>query len=961
MTARPLLVVFRSTCAATVFAVAGGLVGCADPAPAPPSTLDSPRAVVATRICLSNDDGQIAFSPPETCLDAQGAVREGDLRARAVVANAGDGLLHVVELDGTAPVIVDFDASVPGITGVRASGRPQTLSALDGFPGLIAVGTSEPPSLVIFDAAQGKRVDIVGNGQQFGLPTVPIALHAPAGTQRLVWAEPDRNAVASARMVVSCGGELGRHATGCALSVALEDVQRVYVDAPPVWVHIASDGVAWITRRGHSSVIQAALVEPALAEHCNGQPCVLQTLSVGQQCADGLDNDFDGLFDAADPQCFGPDDREDGTLRDGSVSTCTNGLDDDNDGLIDALDPECTGRLDQSERATIAVPPCDDGIDNDLDGLIDVADPGCEASSGESEFAGFVPLPAAAARTAPACSNGLDDDGDGAIDWPADADCYGPWGTTESAPVRIQTSRVVSFAEGDLVAVLDESTPQVLFFDARSNALVEVHADVPLRQTSGVALPGGFPTAMLVDSVVLPSLPLAQSGRLQPSARYVHVPVSGGVVQTIEVDRRLDQLDAAGTVVRSWIEDRFRRRDLSATSGGVRSVTCRIPTSLLDELGESVQECEDPRLPRPAIVDRTVLDVDNAAYSLQDGNAYASIPQEVVVEVDATTRLPTSVVRPFDYAIANDRWQVVWEGLLPNTDRQDVLVADDEGTLVILGASPCEAGRDVCSLGLDFSECPEARALCAAGRDLCEGAPRLCDVCPAACARPVDLCSAGVVPGDRVVLRRLDSVSGLPAACTPFARRPDGPEGVVELRRIEYRVLDVDQGRLRIGPLAPSEATDRIVALDLPPAACFRKPAGIEVRAGESWMLRGAQVYGHPSPNVSLQGVCVPREESARFNGRPRFDVPFRSWADILLEVTPGERTPVRDFTLEYDVRSGFVDRAPNLFELVVGLTTSDGAGVRTRVGPRLVFVDESLNSLWVYSATAFGTGRLVR
>lgn len=80
---------------------------------------------------------------------------------------------------------------------------------------------------------------------------------------------------------------------------------------------------------------------------------------------------------------------------------CANGLDDDRDGLADLVDPGCAGAGDDDERGTSV---CDDGVDNDGDGRIDVAqDPGCGNPS--------------AVREDPACQNGGDDDGDGAVDF----------------------------------------------------------------------------------------------------------------------------------------------------------------------------------------------------------------------------------------------------------------------------------------------------------------------------------------------------------------------------------------------------------------------------------------------------------------------------------------------------------------------------------------------------------------
>lgn len=54
---------------------------------------------------------------------------------------------------------------------------------------------------------------------------------------------------------------------------------------------------------------------------------------------------------------------------------CANGLDDDGDGLTDCADPDCVGLAGCALAEVKGM--CTDGIDNDGDGLVDCADPGC--------------------------------------------------------------------------------------------------------------------------------------------------------------------------------------------------------------------------------------------------------------------------------------------------------------------------------------------------------------------------------------------------------------------------------------------------------------------------------------------------------------------------------------------------------------------------------------------------------
>ncbi|MBX3273107.1 MAG: hypothetical protein KF729_22780 [Sandaracinaceae bacterium] len=63
-------------------------------------------------------------------------------------------------------------------------------------------------------------------------------------------------------------------------------------------------------------------------------PFQLPTETSAERCANGLDDDLDGLVDCTDPDC-------DGYCPEQSAAACGNGRDDDGDGLVDAEDVEC--------------------------------------------------------------------------------------------------------------------------------------------------------------------------------------------------------------------------------------------------------------------------------------------------------------------------------------------------------------------------------------------------------------------------------------------------------------------------------------------------------------------------------------------------------------------------------------------------------------------------------------------
>ncbi len=79
-------------------------------------------------------------------------------------------------------------------------------------------------------------------------------------------------------------------------------------------------------------------------------------------CADGADDDYDGVTDCDDPDCeFGcPEVR------------CTDGADQDGDGAIDCDDSDC-----DTAPACTPEADCGDGLDDDSDGATDCDDPAC--------------------------------------------------------------------------------------------------------------------------------------------------------------------------------------------------------------------------------------------------------------------------------------------------------------------------------------------------------------------------------------------------------------------------------------------------------------------------------------------------------------------------------------------------------------------------------------------------------
>lgn len=101
------------------------------------------------------------------------------------------------------------------------------------------------------------------------------------------------------------------------------------------------------------------------------------------QCADGIDNDGDGLTDfGSDPGCSSSIDDDETDPP--PPSACSNDSDDDGDGWVDLDDPGCSSQSDNDE-SDAGTTECNNGLDDDGDGFIDEDDSGCASGHDTAE------------------------------------------------------------------------------------------------------------------------------------------------------------------------------------------------------------------------------------------------------------------------------------------------------------------------------------------------------------------------------------------------------------------------------------------------------------------------------------------------------------------------------------------------------------------------------------------------
>ena len=138
-----------------------------------------------------------------------------------------------------------------------------------------------------------------------------------------------------------------------------------------VWTPITTGG----TPRAIAGAAGKVYVGHAEQRHLSvldGSGKLLPAIAMGPACADGIDDDKDGLIDRDDPGCTDPDDDDEASPA--PPAGCSDGIDGDQDGATDfPADSGCTGFGDPSEdSAPAATNPCANGIDDDGDGATDL-------------------------------------------------------------------------------------------------------------------------------------------------------------------------------------------------------------------------------------------------------------------------------------------------------------------------------------------------------------------------------------------------------------------------------------------------------------------------------------------------------------------------------------------------------------------------------------------------------------
>jgi hypothetical protein len=283
-----------------------------------------------------------------------------------------------------------LSSSPPGVillqTNPHSSGGRRVLDSESATPGYTRIPVGEAPIRIV-TAPDGSSFYAVSAGESSITRIVVESIQGPEGilftTDEIpLPGAPSDALIVGDQLVVSAAHETALWFLDIATTPSNPALETLEVPGRVATInHVNGELIlTWIDR----PVLSRLTVEGAWIER-----------GLVPACQDGLDQDKDGLIDAADPDCMDPeDDDESGTQEErladdldaggqgfAGASPCEDGLDNDGDGLTDGDDSACAGGLDRGEW----VANCADGIDNDGDGLTDTADTACYGPLDRSE------------------------------------------------------------------------------------------------------------------------------------------------------------------------------------------------------------------------------------------------------------------------------------------------------------------------------------------------------------------------------------------------------------------------------------------------------------------------------------------------------------------------------------------------------------------------------------------------
>ncbi|QDG51861.1 hypothetical protein FIV42_14265 [Persicimonas caeni] len=922
---------------------AGLSAGCSEDDFEQPASLQSPRAMTIARgqVCMTSSAPFGGAVRP--VLSECGTTEEGveEVSAIGLVANQTGNSVGVIDMTRNTredtqrtPRLVDLDPAVPGVTHIPVGNSPVDVAAGTGTTAYAVNQADASVSVINLTVLKALQDDIVFDEAPKKVVVTPKPSADAPGTLVVALTNPsrlwthDEVECAFPQNAIDEEGNIDRDQapadTGCDDVPTQDAGQTIALPGTVSDLVVGPTGdlvYAVYTDANFASVF--AVTDTGLDTFDDGclegdaAPCEVARVGLTFGCSDGIDNEGDGLVDQNDPQCYGPR---------GSES------------------PDGIGRTPQGE--------CSDGVDNEEgqpDGLIDRQDPDCLYSGGAED----APIVADATL---ACMDGRDNDDDGQTDYPADDACYGDVGRTERAAEPLGYTSVSIDPAGNFLYAVDQANNQVIVVDATRLELIDAfdaggRDRTPFSSQLGISVPPA-PTAVdaLVERDVTWQDPQDDSHYI---VRYVFgafVATDGGFVYNLNAasvecevtdpaaeancldlpafpieydveeclggEGTLEEVDCAGERLvegdgfRQVVNPNFQLQDSSDRQSRVRGLgTCENPQVFVDALRASLDgpvdvSCTSPLRPQPIDPFAASVGDDALAAAIEDREFdRASLLQQSTLGLEPTDEGSVAVenfVSVADQAIVQESVTVTWEGVIPGTNRDDGIVAEEPGELTVVG---------------------------------------------------LDLCETGVQEGDRLTILStpVDPNGEIPSQCDIFVDDQDARD---------FRTWEISEVRpdaLVLSVIAEEDEGENFVD-ELPSRGCFAEGVRYEIRANDEWIVVGDR-SGFLSDRTSVLGTCQPKfgADDARFNARVQtgelFEGPYFSFQLFEGFAPEGAQAPVdparsadEEFSYRFSVERNF---SPDSYRTTTVLPTQVLAENNLPAGRWLIVPDPASNFIY--------------
>lgn len=886
--------------------LAASSVSCGDPDVGQPASLQGPRAFALAQgpVCLVSEQLK-----PGVIVSSTSACAGGDRGAIGLIANQNGDSLSLIDMGRTGatddPRLVNMDTTIPGVTGIPvgrtptdvAAGGDATAYALNQADASVSVidlwNLQALPDTIDFDSAP-INITLTTPADDATPGTLAVSLGAPARLwlhRAVDCACPDDTEGTCTPDKVTCDAVPSQQdGTEIALAGNVADMAAT-PDGALLYIVYTDASFASVIATGDS--VPAAFDQGCL--NGGAAPCEVGRVGLTFDCSNGVDDDGDGQIDADDAECTSPrgaespdgigrspagrDEPETRPLGYTSVSVdpfekfvyvvdrANNQIltvDATRHTLIDAHNAGAPDRTAFASQLGIAVPPSPTVVEGRVERSVIWRDPRTEEC-----------------------------DPDGACNHAIIRYRYGASLATDGGG-SYNIHALTTYCEvNDAILDADE-------FYAGSEALQDS------AEINCLTIPE-FPVEF--DAQACDALDICTN--CDPANELCALPGE----QTCDDLDTLEQSCFGERIVeennvRAVFNPTMQLQDSNERESRIRSLgTCTTPDSLSTAIrdaatGPADTSCTSILRPQPVhpqtsddmirAIDYTRAELLHRSTLFLAGGDQLEEQDELVEDFDVVA---TSLLTTDDPAIVAESWTVTWEGVIPDTRRDDALVSADTP-----GA--------VRSAGLN-------------------------------------LCTSGVKAGDRfTILSDPISADGdgdaLPEACQAFV----DPEDRRDFRT--WTIADVSAHDFSLEVIDEDGFTQELPARD-----CFAEGVDFEIRAQDEWIVVGDR-SGFLSPRTSVQGVCEPvfGAEDPRYNARvktgERFEGPYLSF-----EMHPGEaptedgeavepsRDEDRELSYRFAVESNFQsDVLLTTAPLPTDIFLTDGLPT----GPWLIITDPTAN-----------------